>query len=684
VVRRSIVVLALVACGGASGPGPKGGGARGANDAEDGPKIGDAAVAQGGLAALGGAGNREAEPPPRAVASTFRADLVERGAPVRVDGVLGEWPARIAAKQVVRGSGEGTAFAAALQYDDAKLYVAGEVTESSFVRTHQFKDEEDHASLVLAFPSGGSFAVYEVGLFAGVPGESAGEVRWLGAGRGEVPGAKIVESPINGGYAFEAQIPWSAFPEARTVRVGLRGVARYYDAQNGQMRTILATGPGDTQTPAGLPWLPTEPEQTVIETLLIPKQLSQTPRAEVICDVAGDAMKERVAVYDRFFTISGPGFRGGKEFFYRDLAAELVKLEARDLLGRGKDDLLLRRRFAAPGGSREWFEIWSLAKSDEPATLFAHEIAVSGSNGKHLANAVHVGGREIDVSTEQAAGWDAGSYKEPVATDIEPILLPWGSVKSQTYRFDGTKFAKVHETAQAPSAAAPRTASREEARPIDPPTPEVKKGGDLGKQLLEQYKRDKGLPADTKPRFDLAVHVDGDPRPERVILMGRDLVIFGPGFRGGTQYATLTLQQFADAADIKDVTARDLTGDGGADIVVRGARHVAPAGGGETLDLDAMFVYEVKGAQITRIFAIETGREQGPKRIQGLVQFVPARGGKSFDIDVRPGAAKGWTEKTYPWPQEQPGGAIEPLLLPWGGVAGVRYVWNGTQFAAAR
>jgi len=208
----------------------------------------------------------------------------------------------------------------------------------------------------------------------------------------------------------------------------------------------------------------------------------------------------------------------------------------------------------------------------------------------------------------------------------------------------------------------------------------VKHNSDTSKQLLDQYKRDKGLPDDAKPRFNLEVQVEGDGRPERIVLMGRDLVVFGPGFRGGTQYATLTLQQFADPADIREVTARDLTGDGGADLVVRGTRHVTPPGASEPVDVDAMFVYEVKQGQIARIFAIETAREQGQKRVQGLVQLIPARGGKSFEIDVRPGIAKGWTEKTYPWPQEQPGGAIEPLLLPWGGIPSLRYTWNGSQF----
>ena len=201
----------------------------------------------------------------------------------------------------------------------------------------------------------------------------------------------------------------------------------------------------------------------------------------------------------------------------------------------------------------------------------------------------------------------------------------------------------------------------------------------MGKQVMEAYFRDQGV-TPTKPRFDIEVHVDGDNRPERVALVGRDIVVLGPGFKGGNGYARMSLTQFADDKDVSELTARDVTGDGAAELVVRGVRHVTTQAG-EQVAVEALFVYQVKGGAITRVFSVETGRELSGKRIQGLVQFVPAKGGKGFDVDVRPGVARGWTEKTYPWPQDKPGGSIEPLLLPWGGVSSLRYTWNGTQFA---
>ena len=197
---------------------------------------------------------------------------------------------------------------------------------------------------------------------------------------------------------------------------------------------------------------------------------------------------------------------------------------------------------------------------------------------------------------------------------------------------------------------------------------------------MDAYYKDQGIAAGTKPRFDIEVHVDGDARPERVALIGRDIVVLGPGFKGGTGYARMSLTQFADDKDVSELTARDVTGDGAAELVVRGVRHVTTPTG-DKVAIEALFIYQVKSGAITRVFGVETGREQSGKRIQGLVQFVPSKAGKGFDVDVRPGVARGWTEKTYPWPQDKPGGAIEPLLLPWGGLPSLRYSWNGSQFA---
>jgi hypothetical protein len=474
-------------------------------------------------------------------------------------------------------------------------------------------------------------------------------------------------------------------PQAHITLVGIRGVAQYVTNDS-----VVATGPGDGAHPLDMPWVPSEPELAMIEQLLAPKGLAKIPpEAEIIADLTGDGVRERVAVFDHYLTICGTSFLGGNAFFYRDLVGELVKVEVRDVTGRGKEDVIARRRASMGDGTREYLEVLSvLDENQEPRVTFAHEIGVRQSD-RRVDDAVRLGHGTIEVSVEPPTGWDVATYSEPTATDVAPILLPWGAVRSETWRWDGSRFARSHEVFQKeqrpPGDVAGRPADSEDPsvppRPPEPPTPKVARGGALAGDLLAVYRRDRGIGSDLRPKVDLQVQVAGDEQPERVLLIGRDIVVLGPGFKGGSAYSYATLAPFEDASDIKDLSARDLTGDGKADLIVRGVRH--PGGARPPVDSEILLVYQVDDAGgITRVFGIETAREQGAKRVQGLVQFIPSAGAKTFDVVAAPGRATGWTRKTYPWPQEPPGGSadLEPLLLPWGGVKSVRYSWNGSQF----
>ena len=671
---RSFLLVGLffaTACGGPSKNAANGGAKSGAGKADD--SIADEAAKSGGIA---GAGLEGAAAGGSAVASSLEFNQLDRATPVKLDGVPQEWPARTNAGQVVSGDAAGLALNSGLQYDDDNIYVAGEVTDA------KCKVGVDHTSLVLAISGpGGVLVAREIAFYAGKPGESSGSVKYAsGAQKGrDVVGAKIVEAPAKGGYTFEAVVPWSTFTEARLVRVGMRGVVRYVDGSG----AVLATGPGDGSSPSTLPALLTESEQAILEGLLQPKGLPTTPKIDIYADVAGTPMKERISLYGSYLTVCGPGYRGGKEYFVRDVAAEVLSLEARNITGHEHADLLLRRRFTLPkGGTRDWFEIWNF-NGDEPQTAFAHEIEVTTPGGHKADDALHVGEKEIDVSIDAIQGWDASTYKEPIVGDAEPILLPWGPVKRQTYRLQSGKFVKTAEEKN-PASTTTTTITPREALPTDVPTPPVRSSpnaSELGKELLVLYKKDHGVAADAKPKTDLEVSVAEDARPERVLLYGRDLVVLGPGFRGGTSYAFLSLSQFSADGDVKELTARDLTGDGAADILVRGVRHVAQPSG-PAVDVDLLFVYQITQSAINLIFSIKTARELQGKRVQGLVQFIPAKSGKGFDVMSSAGRATGFTKDNFPWAEQKPGTAsIEPVLLPWGTITNARYAFDGKSYA---
>ncbi|HQY62678.1 MAG TPA: hypothetical protein PK141_14875 [Polyangiaceae bacterium] len=657
-----------IACGGAQAPSPN----TPRPAAPD--SIAAAAAAQGGLPSLGdGAGASGYE---STLVGPLRAELIDEAAPVKLDGLLKEWQPRSPTERL-RGATEGRAFAVALQYDGAKVYLAGEITDPNYVRTARFSEHEDRVSVALAFPSaGGRYKVYELSIFPGKAGETAGSVRYAaGPSKGQaVPSAKVVDAPQERGLTFEAVVPWATFAEASTVRVGLRAAVRYHDGDGTKELGVLGTGPGGESAPTELPALPTAAERAVVDGLLEPNGLAKAvPKIDLIVDITGDAMKERVSVFDRYVTVCGPGYRGGKQFFYRQLVGDVARLEARDLGGRGKDSLLVRSRIAHGGAEREAFEVWAFPH-DEPETLFAHEVA-AGRGANKLVNSLRISRSEIEVLVEPAVGWVAESYREPaLGGDVLPLLLPWGTVKSRLYRFDGHRFQRASEVAQdGPKASAAPAATP--PVPRDLPTPPVANGGDLGRRLFEQYLTDQQVARGTRPKVDLQVQAHGDPRPERVALVGRDLVVLGPGYKGGTQYAFVRLSDFAAAEDIGEVTARDLTGDGLAEVLVRG--KVKPSPGVES---DVLLVYSAAGDRIVRLLGVETGREAGGARAQGLVQFAPNKT-RGFDVDVRPGVVRGCTERTCVFVEGEPTAQTVPVLLPWGKTRHVRLVWNGTAFA---
>jgi hypothetical protein len=340
---------------------------------------------------------------------------------------------------------------------------------------------------------------------------------------------------------------------------------------------------------------------------------------------------------------------------------------------RPKDDLVLVRRVEDGGTRRDWYEVLSFLGSDEPARTFAQEVAVARGE-QRVEDAVRLGSGEIEVATQPPRGWDASTYHEALASDVLPVLLPWEG-KSQTFRFDGTRFVKVGEVAKPALTASPPPAP---PPPAPPATPALAAAVDI----LEQYRRDHRLRPGTAARSEIDADLDGDGRAEHVALIERDLVVTGPTVGGGRGYSSLTLQQFSAPAEVKEVTARDLVGQGASQLLVRGTRRVAPSTGGDLVDMDVLLVYAMRGGVLTRVFGVETARALGDKRAQGKLRFVPARSGHGVDIEVRPGAVVGWTKETFPWPQEQPGtGAVEPILLPWGGIDLQRYAWDGTRFA---
>lgn len=612
--------------------------------------------------------------PANAAGTAIKAALVETSS-IKLDGIPKEWPALMALGHTVKGAPSKTDLQAqaSISYDGSNIFVAADVTDDVL------RGGGDRVSVVIGFPGG---AVHEVELFPGEPGKSAASAKTK-EGKA-ITGAKVIEAPRSGGWTLEASIPWSAFPPATTTRVGLRGALFVHDAD--ASTTIEASvGTAPSAAYESLPPVSIESEQALGESLKA-KKIKNVPRYNLIADVAGDALKERVIVFDQVLVVLGPTFRKGAEFFWTDLGVDasqgmLPGCETRDLTGDGQAEIIMRKRLGKPKSYREYLQVLQFGKSDAPTMIFQTEIAVVTEKGsvENDVQFVADGGKmAITIKPGTAKNFDAGNYAEARETNMDPALLPWETVASRTYKWNGKGFVKSGEEKQAGTPAPPVVATVAVG-----PTPKVQSqpvAGPSMNELLDrvysQYKRDRNVTG--KPRFNVSADVTGDAGTESVLVHDRDLVVFGNGWKNGTGFTYMSLGQFAKGSDINEVTTMDLTGDGKAEIIVKGTITGANSSEGP-LSRDVMLVYQLENDGLKRIFAAETARSQGRKRIEGAVRFVKAS--KAMDIEIASGKATEWNAGNYPFTQDtSPVGGVEPLILPWSNLAPVRYRWKAGSF----
>ncbi len=619
-----------------------------------------------------------ATPSSHAGGTAIKASLIEAST-IKLDGIPKEWPELMALGHTVKGAPTKADLQAraAISYDNSNIFIAADVTDDAL------RGGGDRVSVVIGFPGG---AVHQVDLFPGEPGKSAASAKNK-EGK-TITGAKVIEAPHGGGWSLEATIPWSAFPPATTTRVGLRGAIFVHDADKD---TAIEASVGSAPSSAyeSLPPVSIESEQALGESLKA-KKIKNVPRYNLIADVVGDALKERVIVFDQVLVVLGPTFRKGSEFFWTDLGVDasqgmLPGCETRDLTGDGQAEIILRKRLGKPKNYREYLQIMQFGKSDAPTMIFQSEVAIVTEKGA-VENEVRFEPNgaltAIVVKPGTAKNFDAGNYAESRETSMSPALLPWETIASRTFKWNGKAFAQVGEEKQAGTPAPPvvENAPASTGKPATKTQASAPTGAVLNEMLervYTQYKRDRGITG--KARFSLSADITGDKSEESVLLHDRDLVVFGNGWKNGTGFTYMNLGQFVKGSDITEISTMDVTGDGKAEIIVKGT--IAGANSTEgPLSRDVLFVYQMTDEGLRRVFAVETARSMGRKRVEGTVKFVKAARG--MDIEVSSGKATEWNGGNYPFTQDtSPVGGVEPLLLPWSNLPTVRYRWKNGGFS---
>lgn len=597
--------------------------------------------------------------PPRASAQVaLPITEAGEGSAIRVDGSLREWRG---VRFIDVGEGADASMRIALAYDGGGLYVGAEVRDERMIRTASPGTSEDAVIVTLAMPARRGFDAVEIWLWAGESGRTAARV---GVGPLDRPrvasGAQIVEAPARGGYTVEAFVPWRAIPGSARWQEG-RGTVRLRDvdqAARPEVESEPALAPVDRAHLERLPSLaPSGGESAAFESFLASRSLEGArPAHDLRGDVGADARPERVAIVDRFLVVTGPGWQEGRGFSFLQLpvasAGDLREPRLVDLTGDGKSELVLTMRQSDARGSRDVWQVFSFA-SGQPVPAFAIETRKATSAGS-VESAVRVrAGRRgqpatIEVRTGRAQGLDASTLAEAPATDAEPILLPWGPVVSREYRWDGSRFARGLERPNPryvdPATARAASAPAASAEPATPPPPGV---GDL----LAAFRRERGVRS-ARPSFSARANVAADAQPEEVVVYGRDLVVVGPGFRGGTGWFHFEIPARAPG-DVLDVRTAEVTGDAREEILVRVRQVIGD------VTREVLLVFQFTPVGFPAILQREVAREQAGHRVENEVR---AGGGS---LEIRPGTARGWDASSWPWGDEAGSDGIAPPLLPW-------------------
>jgi hypothetical protein len=607
-----------------------------------------------------------------AVAAPVRAQplsLVEVPAgAIRVDGSLREWARQ---SPLILGRAPSAELSVAFAYDDGGLYLGATVRDERLVRTARPGIDEDAIVLTFVTPDGAGWRATEVWLYAGRVGESpsSAAIGALGARPLPAPAVRVVEGPAPGrapGYVLEAHVPWSAIPGGERWQEA-RGAIRLRDVDS-EARPVVEREPAsaviDPRRLAEVPPLrPTGGETALLSRFLASQSIEgRRPRFDLRGNVFGDSRPERVVVVDRFVFVAGAGYRDGAGYAYFDVGASGAEgvraAELRDLTGDGLAEVLVTVRQSNELGARELLYVLAV-DADRITPLFGVETRKETRAGV-LQNRVRVVASRrgeppsIVQDAPRAEGLTSEDWRERPAADVEPILLPWGEHRARTFRWNGRAVGRVSEVANPdyrPQPPAVPDAPTTPRRPEPPPPPPAPPGTDA---LVAAFRRDLSVAPSVRARFDQSADVAEDARPERLLVLGRMLVVVGAGFRGGSEYFYVDLG--VPAEDVLDLRAEDIDGDGRAEVLVRVRQTLGD------VRRELVRVHAMNDRGFVRLGTLEVARERDEGRVEALLRIVGQ--GRARRLEVAPGTARGWSEATYPFSRE-PSPGVHPLVLPW-------------------
>ena len=392
--------------------------------------------------------------PAGAAAQQIPCSPVQRGG-ITLDGLLGDWKGAKGVgvddeAQIISGTKDWTgaddlSFDLFCNHTETTLYLAIMVHDEYFVRSKKGRGD-DHIRLRLGRR--------ELRIYPGDLRKIKARLQWRGKGRKRRVNkahVRMAEAMQRDGYSVELALVMDQIPGFRVGSPSFSGSVSVADCDSrakGRTQTVISTArPGRGSFVFAR-------ASAALDGFLKARGFKASQiRFNKVADVVGDKRMERVVLVGRTIGIVGDGLPQGG-FFYVDLpprrAKDVYWLKLVDLNGDGKVELVTRFVQRSKSGRRELIAVYRYNDSNRFMRSFAHEI-LKGQKKRIILNRYafkvrkkrrKVLGVDLVFDKPEARGFTKEAYKEVPATDVQPIMLPWGEEKKRHFRFEGEEYSQ--------------------------------------------------------------------------------------------------------------------------------------------------------------------------------------------------------------------------------------------------
>lgn len=346
-------------------------------------------------------------------AGTVRCDD-QSNADLSVDGMLDDWKSNQVLARI--GAPADGAIALKCSWDGNSLGLALDLADDRVVRVPGTKGgHEDRVDISLAVAGGKPIAIVVY------PGTSIAKEKILAPAK-----VSVADSLQPSGFSVEAKVPASRVPgfSPSTPAFELRITFHDSDQAAGGKETDLVLA---TTVELG-------DKKDLLDDFLREVRLK---RGEIKLDAMAELDPDRKG---KERLVAGGTVIGvlTDQFAYVSLPvpkpSDVREVKLLPLGPRGQDVVEAVVRQTGNGGSRDLLMLWTVW-SGQLQPLAQIEVRKE-QGGNVLESQWTIGkgrkGPELVVTPKPAIGWTAGSWNEEAASDADPILLPWDTVKGGT------------------------------------------------------------------------------------------------------------------------------------------------------------------------------------------------------------------------------------------------------------